>query len=479
MKKNAFLFEITAFVLLLIITVSQLYGILRYKNTGSGGGTDNFYSTDVPIDVVIFGSSHAACTVNNGILWSENGIASYTLSAGAQLGDGTEYFVKEVIANNKPKVALIETYLLLSEEFTLDSFYRSALTSKFSPRFIDYTLNVVRNNKLDRTTLEDMLLRLPIVHSRYKELTREDFISTEEYIRGYRGSIETVAYEPLQISEGTTELSESTLIHVDKIIEACQSNGVEPVFFAAPYCASEEQQNQQNALQAHVESKGCRFLNYIKDYQEYGIDFSKDLRDTDHLNDYGAEKITRAISDVLVTEYSLPDRRGESGYELWDDHVRYLSDRQFRYSIRECNEVSEYLNLLKDRYSDFAVLISLSGNYRAAGDDAFWPVLADFGISQEDYEKGGTFILRSGNVSWYSDGSAEFKHYEELGTTDLNIYKAENDEFANIILGEEIFSPAYNGISVLVFDEKLDYIVDTMQVNVYNGTEVIYAEIDD
>ncbi len=477
MKKKMLLAEIAVFMLLLIIVISQLYGVLRYKNTGSGGGTDNFYNTEVPIDVVIFGSSHAACTVNNGLLWSEDGIASYTLSAGSQLGDGTEYFVKEVIANNKPKVALIETYLILGEEFTLDSFYRSALTSRFSTRFVDYTLDVVKNNDLDRTMLENMLLRLPIVHSRYNELTRADFISTGDYIRGYRGSVECVPFESLQICDDTTELSSDALLHVDGIIKACQDNGVEPIFFAAPHCADEETQRQQNALQAYVEEKGCRFLNFIKQYQEFGIDFSTDFRDGGHLNDYGAEKITRAISDVLTSECSLPDRRSEAGYDLWDKHVRYLNDRQFKYSIRNCDGVSKYLDLLRDRISDYCLVISLNGNYRAAGDEAFWPVLSEFGISREEYENGGVFVVKSGVISWYSDGESEYMHYEELGTSDLNIYRTENDEFPNIKLLEDSLSPEYNGISVLVYDEQLDYTVDAMQVNVYSGTEVIEIEL--
>ena len=446
MKKRTLYAEMAAFMLMLVIAISQLYGVLRYKNTGSGGGPDNFYATDVPIDVVVFGSSHAACTVNNGQLWSEEGIASFTLSAGAQLGDGTEYFVKEVVENNKPKVALIETYLILNEDFTLDSFYRSALTSKFSARFVDYTLGVVKNNDLDRTMLENMLLRFPIVHSRYKELTRADFVNTEEYIRGYRGSVECIPFEPLQIYADTTELSANALLHVDEIIETCRENGVEPVFFAAPYNASEEKQKQQNALQTYVEGKGCRFLNYIKDYSRYGIDFAKDFRDEDHLNNSGAEKITRAISETLVSEYSLPDRRGQAGYELWDENVRYLSDREFRYNIRECGDVSEYLNLLNNRYTDFSIVISLNGNYRAAGDDAFWPALSGFGISFDDYEAGGIFVIKSGEIIWFSEGNEEFKYYAELGTMDLNIYKTDMEEFPNIRLGEEVFSPDSNGL---------------------------------
>ena len=120
-KKHAYLAELLVFCILLAVIVSGIYDTVRYKNVGSGGGMDNFYNTDVPIDVIIYGSSHAACTVNNGVMWEDYGIASYTLSAGSQKADATYFFLQESIAKNKPKVALVETYNLANNDFTLDS----------------------------------------------------------------------------------------------------------------------------------------------------------------------------------------------------------------------------------------------------------------------------------------------------------------------------------------------------------------------
>ncbi len=322
MKKNRFWIEIVVVCLLLALIVPGCYGVLRYKNVGSGGGMDNFYNTKVPIDVVIFGSSHAACTVNNAILWEESGIASYSLTAGSQGGDGTAYFVKEAIAVNKPRVALVETYLFGGDGFSLDSYYRSALTTRFSARYLDYTMNVVRKNALGREMLENMVLRMPVVHSRYKELSAGDFKIQDEYIRGYRGSNEIASYDALALLDDRAELDEQVFGTIDDIIDSCTAAGVEPVFFAAPFVAGGDDQAKQNSIRDYVESRGCRYIDFIRHYADIGIDFGCDLRDDGHLNDSGAAKVTRALEQILVDDYNVPDRRGSAGEELGDDHVR-------------------------------------------------------------------------------------------------------------------------------------------------------------
>lgn len=473
-KKRAIWIELVAFVLLLSITTSHIYGILRYKNTGSGGGMDNFYDTEVPIDVIVFGSSHAACTVNNALLWEENGIASYTLTAGAQYGDGTLFFVKEALAKKKPKVALVETYLLLNEGFVLDSFYRSGLTARFSGRYLDYVNSVVRDNGLDRDFWENAVLRMPIVHSRYKELTRDDFVRTEGYNRGYRGSIEVSSFDPLELSDEVADLDEDILSRVDDIIEVCDKNEVDVVFFAAPYCATKEQQMVQNSLREYVEGKGGKYLDYLQNYQSLGIDFSEDFRDYEHLNDYGAEKITRAIGTTLLSDYAIPDRRGQKGFEQWDQHVSFLVDRQLGYSLQECYDVTSYLSLLAQNLPEYSIVLSLNGNYRAIGDDLFMPFLSECGISVEDYEKGGVYVIHGGAVNYYSQGENEYCHHQKIGDLDLVLNKAGNDDFARIRLGEDDYSPDCNGINVVIVDEEIGYLVDAMHVDVYSGPEVIH-----
>ncbi len=474
MKKHPYLTEIIVFLALMAIMLSGIYNVVRYKNVGSGGGMDNFYSTKVPIDVVIYGSSHAACTVNNGILWNDYGIASYTLSAGAQNIAGTYYFLQESIAVNKPKVALIETYLMTENQFALDSFYRSALTTRFSTRFVSFILETIKNNSLDRKTAEDMLLRMPIVHSRYSELEKSDFVNSEAYIRGYRGDNSIIPISTPQKTDRFDEISADTLEYIDKMIDLCKKNGVEPIFFNAPYEIDEATYARQNTLCDYVESKGCDYLGFNRDYEQYGIDYSSDFRDDGHLNDTGAAKVTRALAEYIKNNFSVEDRRGNAGYESWDQHLVYLADKTLRYQLNDCTSIENYLSCICENAKDKTIILSLNGNYRALGDEIYQPYLEQLGIDNNTYEKGGVWVIRNGEITCYSEGESEFIAYQQLGTsTDLNIYKKAGNEYPHILIDDADLSPDCNGISVIVYDEICEYTVQAMKMNIFEGTDTI------
>lgn len=451
MKPNKYLVEIVLFFALLAVIVAVLYDVLRYKDTGSGGGTDNFYAIDVPIDVIIFGSSHAACTVNNGILWNDGGIASYTFTAGAQKADGTAFFIEEAIAHNKPKVALIETYLLADISYDEGAFYRTALTTKFSNRFVRYVSEVVKENDLGREMLESILLRMPMVHSRYNELSSQDFVKSKPYSIGYVGSRDVESFDVPELTSDLGEISEKVYANIDRIIEVCRTNEVEPIFFLAPYVANLQEQQQQNSLKQYIEEKGCIYLDYLHAYKDSEIDFSRDFRDYEHLNDYGAEKISRDLINQLKENYILYDHRDKKGYERWDDHARFLDDRQIGYELDNCQEIGDYAQVLLKYKDQFSYIVELKGNYRALGDDIFEPFLSELGINNKQYENGGKFVVGkdlADNISAIDETSLVGD-----GTVDR----------------QDLNQIEYNGMSIIVVDQKIGYVIDSAYVDVYEG----------
>ena len=53
---------------------------------------------------------------------------------------------------------------------------------------------------------------------------------------------------------------------------------------------------------------------------------------------------------------------------------------------------------------------------------------------------------------WSSGDGEEYRYYLELGkATDLNVYKANEDSFAQITIGEETCSRDNNGISIVMY----------------------------
>ncbi len=134
-KKKAYI-EIIAFLLLFILIYSCCYDVLRIKDIGNGAGIEAYDDVNVPVDVAVFGTSHAVCTVDNSILWNDYGIASYTLWSGSQKVDGTYFFMKDAFKKNKPKVALVETLDFVNNLEPDRTLALSALTTDYSMDYV-------------------------------------------------------------------------------------------------------------------------------------------------------------------------------------------------------------------------------------------------------------------------------------------------------------------------------------------------------
>ena len=197
-KNDRNLIKIIGFLLVVCIVLGKTTSVLNYKDTGGGGGWQRFYHMpQKTADVMFFGSSHAHCTVDHGLLWDQYGIAGYTLSAGSQRLDSTYYFLKEAIRVQKPKIAVVEVWgtVLDGMEYSEEAIYRNTLGMHWSKNlfeFVDYMAAGMGESSSYRNRV---LCKLPIIHSRYKELSKEDFKDDLPYMRGYRGSFDIVSFE--------------------------------------------------------------------------------------------------------------------------------------------------------------------------------------------------------------------------------------------------------------------------------------------
>ncbi len=474
LNKRNFLIEIIIFVLLTGTVLYRCYDAVRYKDTGSGGGWDNFYTADVPIDVVIYGSSHAACTVNNAILWDEYGIPSFSMTAGGQTAYGTYEFMKESFKYQKPRVAMIETFMLAEYGAETDAVYRTALTPRWSPHYASSIMKYAFRHNLGHETAEELALKMPIVHSRYAELNRSDFINTTFYNMGYQGSTDVEAVTPPETTDIRNELPEANREYITDMIDLCRTNGVEPVFFFAPYSAPAGEIAYQNSIKDLIISYDVPYLDFVQD-NTAGIDYSTDMREYSHLNDTGAAKVTRALTGYLKAGYDIPDRRGEKGYETWDLHVRYQQDRRNEHILDSCEDIGSYLDALSGMNGQYTVIISLNGDYRVLGDEPVCPALETFGIDKAAYGSGGVFLLRNGNLVYSSNGGDEYDHYIELDhETDLRMYRYPGIGFGYVRLAEENINYDHNGVGIIVYDEQCMYTVDSIYTDVYiSGSGIV------
>ena len=477
MKKHKVLIEIVIFVVLLSLMVAGCYDVLRYKDTGDLGGHgrlyDNYYDIDVPIDVMVYGASHAGCTVDNSLLWKESGIASFTLSSGAQQAFGTYYYMKDSFRHNKPKIALVETALMGTDEPEDDTLYRSTLVPHFSASFVPYILDFASRHEMDRETVEELILRMPIVHSRYTELARGDVVNETRYSLGYIGDNTVTPCEPPAVTDRREPLPENAVYYMDRIMQLCDDSGVQLVFFNAPFSATEEERALQNSVRDYITEKGYPYIGFMDEDAPCTIDYGTDLREYSHLNNNGAAKVTRALAEYMLANYELTDRRDDPDYALWDLHSRFMEDRELGYALKAAPDPATYLYTLAADTRGCTYIISLNGFFNALGDDLLLPGLNAVGIDVASYANGGVFVVRNGEIVSTTPAAEEYSVYVPMeNDSDLNIWRNAGDEFATIRLDATDLSPDKNGISVAVYDESCSYLIDSMYVDVFLGTDV-------
>ena len=104
----------------------KVISVLTYKDTGGGGGWQNFYRTGRgTVDVMFFGNSHVHCTVDHGLLWDNYGIAGYTLVSGSTgmriIAHEPFTSTEEAIANDEDIHSTIDIQETINKRITIAS----------------------------------------------------------------------------------------------------------------------------------------------------------------------------------------------------------------------------------------------------------------------------------------------------------------------------------------------------------------------
>lgn len=470
------------FFAVLLIAFRGLYGIFGYRGQGGGGGLRNFYAAKRgSIDLMVFGSSHSHCTFDNSRLWKDTGIASYTLTAGAQSFDNTWYYVREALKTQHPQLVMVETFNVALPAYDeaqgryvteLGNFYRTDLDLKWSADYAE----VIRSQKqaygLDDEFAGALLFKLPILHTRYESLGEDNFRNRYWFRKGYLGSDECAPQPP---PEPTDERSVPQGIGPEalvKIMDLCGEKGVNLLLYCAP-CAEGGGHNMavQNYVADLCAERNVPYLNFNTFYGETGIDFATDFRDSGHLNNNGSAKLMTWLERWLTEHYTFPDHRGDPAYAEWDLDARYLEDRADFLRLARAGDINEYLEILAGSADRYVTVITLDGDYNAQGEDAYAPSLAAWGISRQAYLEGGCFVLENGALS-YASGAGEGSYVSRCGRRPVTAERRPDEDGActdRVRVGTTDCTTDTNGANILVYDAVLDVIVDAAYIDVYES----------
>lgn len=242
------------------------------------------------VDVVAVGDSLVYSSICPREIYRDYGYMVFDCAQPAQiLPDAYEYY-KVAVESQKPKVAIIESNIL----------FRDASKRPW----YNGPLKVLKNS-------------MPLVqnHSNWKKLLfSEEGLTNIE--KGYKKS------ENIKPSENRTYMKmcnkakgipEKNIEYLKKIIELSKENDIRLVFVGLP---SQKTWNyaKHRKMEELAKEFGLEYINLnLKD--DLDIDWTQDTKDRgDHLNFYGAKKVSRFLGEYLRDMKVLKDHRDDPEY---------------------------------------------------------------------------------------------------------------------------------------------------------------------
>lgn len=257
------------------------------------------------IDVLFLGDSEAYSGFVPLELWQNTGIASFVCASVDQKPYETLEFLKTALHQQSPKAVVLETNVLYRVYSRMDLVEPTA--QKLFP-----------------------VLRY---HDRWKSLSPRD-LSVPEYTGAYpdRGYHLLTAADPLEDLTGYMApmeewepLSKANRSSLQDLYNLCKENDIQLILYSIPSPANWTVR-RHNTMEDLSRELGIPYLD--GNLLDLGIDWQTDTYDRgDHLNYWGAVKVTRDLGRWFQENLPLPDHRGEAAYEPWDRDLATLPER--------------------------------------------------------------------------------------------------------------------------------------------------------
>lgn len=457
-----------AFFIILICLLIRTYDVLSWKDTSEPywSATKQLYSTKEDLmDVVFFGSSHCYCGISPDILWGNYGMSAFNMTTSGQDKMSTYYLLKETLKTQSPKVVCVELWGLVFDKHGVQgNVYRNMLAMKLSQNAVALIQDYVGEEEK-----WDYILRWPIIHTRYKEVDKYDFIPMEGSVYG-RGL--PMSYVPgngyytadAVACEEVGPLTDSNKEWLENLYQLSVEEDFELILFVAPTALTVEEQKQMNAAAEFAREKDMTFFDFNRLKDEIGLDYNCDFIDETHLNGWGAAKMTEYLGTYISENVGLTDHRGEEEYHQWEqsyrDYERILETNELLASAT----LEEYIARL-ERMDDITYVFSFEGTYNEST-LSFGRAARLLGVSEEEYEKGGTFICIDGELEYVMDNESdevavyEMNKYDAFKIQNMSLVDSSATNMDDVMLNLEPLGTAYNGLYFVVYDNVGKKVID-------------------
>lgn len=340
-------------IIISIILVGLFFGSLYFSQrllmpkyvSGivEGSLIEEYYEEKITHDVIFIGDCEVYENFSPITLWENYGITSYIRGSAQQLIWQSYYLLEETLKYEKPEIIVFSVLAMKYDQPQKEAYNRMTLDGM---RMSISKLKSIKASMLESENYVEYLFPLLRYHSRWNELTKEDFKylfrKDKIFHNGYymRVDVKPVGSIPKGKKLPDYQFGDNAYYYLDKMVELCKNNGVELILVKAPSLYPYWYDEWEIQMEEYANKHDLMYINFLELIDEIGIDFSKDTYDAGlHLNLSGAEKMADYFGKILRETYHLEDKRkDEELNKVWQEKV------DFYYKMRESQykELEEY-----------------------------------------------------------------------------------------------------------------------------------------
>lgn len=325
--------KVLSFVLVFVIllevfslTIFSKSSATKYKNKHKNAYS---YTNEVEdtIQLIALGNSDLYSALIPVKLWKEQGYTSTIIASPRQTVMESYSLLGDALRNQKPDVVLIETDMLYNGvDINLQELQEEETKHRELP-LLPYLTN-------DQLT-EDIRNHFSIfmLHDRWKQMVttnnnekQDDTLCEHGYFFSKKIR-KTYKNNYMDVTEKVEEIPSENVYYLNKIKDLCDSIGAKLLLVELPSIVSWTYP-RHNALVQYADEQGVEFIDFNLLYKDIKLNFKRDFRDNgNHLNYYGARKVTVYLGNHLNQNYQLTDNRTDENYKYWDDFVDEFIDK--------------------------------------------------------------------------------------------------------------------------------------------------------
>ena len=460
-------------------------------------------------EVMFYGPSTLAASVNPYQLYEDFGISSYNLGVMSQPMMGTFFWFKNSLnTQHNIKVAFVEINSIAKTEEKDEAKARKSYDYMSEGKTkLQYAYEYAKTH--EDADLMEYVFPLAKYHDRWSELSYDDFDfalgNNDSYTRGfctlttYFKNMDT--YDPAVEAEGGYDgfkiksdkkksANKFYLKYLKRIVKLAEENNIKLVFFKTPDASWSYK--RYNLAKGLADKYGVPYIDFnLKSLREkIGFDYSEDACDSVHSNLYGSRKVTKYIGEYLKKHYQLTDYRQTNDAihkefeDGLDEYKQNISDAELALKT----SLDDYLKAVK-KNSNMSVIVAGGAKYsKVLFTDKQKELLEDFGYDVEVTKKeekgfGYTSVsVKDGNETTFrvKSNDEENSASDYVGGTFMDgMDYAVNVSYKNMSLrlnNAEVATVEPTCLNIIVYDTKLGRIADCMHLEAVNGQLQIVRE---